>query len=78
MDALMGSWVGHSIDDVTAKWGAPESRMARSDGGATYTWNTISSNQYGVQQCRQSFVTDALGKVVSWSYSGCSKFVRSW
>ncbi len=71
MDTSMGSWVGRSIDDVTAAWGAPESQIHRTDGGAMYTWTTFSSNQYGVQQCRHSFVADALGKIVAWSYSGC-------
>jgi hypothetical protein len=49
MDSVMSSWVGRSIDDVTAAWGAPESKMSRADGGATYTWTTFSSNQYGVR-----------------------------
>lgn len=78
MDTVMSSWVGRSIDDVTATWGVPESRINRTDGGATYTWTTFSSNQYGVHQCRQSFVTDPSGTIISWSYSGCSKFVRNW
>ena len=73
----MSSWVGHSIDDVTASWGAPESRIPRNDGGATYTWTTFSSNQYGVRQCRQSFITDSEGIVVSWAYSGCPRYVRN-
>ena len=75
MSTIMSSWVGDSIDDVTASWGAPESRIPRSDGGATYTWTTFSSNQYGVHQCRQTFVTDSKGIIVSWSYNGCSRFL---
>lgn len=78
IDSTMGSWVGRSIDDVTANWGAPESMMKRTDGGTTYTWTTFNSNQYGTQQCRQSFVTDASRKIVSWSYSGCPRYVRTW
>ena len=76
MDTVMQSWVGNHIDDVTASWGAPESRIPRSDGGYTYTWTTLSSNQYGVHQCRQSFVTDPEGIIFRWSYSGCPRFVR--
>jgi len=76
LKTAMKSWVGKSIDDVTAAWGAPESRMSRSDVGETYTWTTFSSNQYGVRQCRQSFVTNSEGTVVSWSFSGCPRFVR--
>lgn len=71
----MGSWVGHPIDGLTALWGAPESKISREDGGFTYTWTTFSSNQYGVRQCRQSFVTDAQGIITSWSYNGCPKYV---
>lgn len=78
IDSTMGSWVGRSIDDVTANWGAPESMMKRTDGGTTYTWTTFNSNQYGTQQCRQSFVTDASRKIVSWSYSGCPRYVKTW
>ena len=76
--AIMKSWMGYHIDKATASWGAPESRISRNDGGFTYTWTTFSSNQYGVQQCRQSFVTDSEGVIVSWSYSGCSRLVRTW
>ena len=49
MNTVMSSWEGRSIDDLTAAWGAPESRINRTDGGATYTWTTFSSNQYGVE-----------------------------
>ena len=75
MDTRMASWVGDSIDDLTASWGAPDSRINRNDGGATYTWETLNSNKYGVQQCRQTFVTNPAGKIVSWSYNGCPSFV---
>jgi hypothetical protein len=78
MNSVMSFWEGRSIDDVTAAWGAPESRIDRTDGGATYTWTTFGSNQYGVQQCRQTFVTNPSGTVVSWSYAGCSRFVKTW
>jgi hypothetical protein len=76
MESVMKSWVGNNIDNVTASWGAPESRIARSDGGYTYTWTTFGSNQYGVRQCRQTFVTDSTGTVTSWSYNNCPRFVR--
>lgn len=75
MGSVMKSWVNSNIDDVTASWGAPESRIARSDGGYTYTWTTFNSNQYGINQCRQTFVTDSTGTITSWSYSGCKPFV---
>ncbi len=55
LESVMNTWTGCSIDDVTAAWGAPESKINRADGGATYTWTTLGSNQYGVHQCRQTF-----------------------
>jgi len=73
--SVMKSWVGHPIDDVVAAWGAPDSRMARTDGGAVYTWITVSGNQYGVQQCRQSFTTNAESVVTGWSYNNCPRLV---
>ena len=76
MGTVMKSWVGHPIDDVVSAWGAPDSRMGRADGGAVYTWVTVSSNQYGVQQCRQSFTTNAQSVVTGWSYNGCPRWVR--
>ena len=67
---IMTSWVGSSIDDVAAKWGAPNAKMDRADGGNLYTWKTLTSNMYGVSECNQSFITDPKGIIVSWSYSG--------
>jgi len=77
-ESYMESWVGTHVDDLTVSWGSPDSRMSRQDGGATYTWTSFSSNEYGVHECRETFVTDKLGVVVSWSYNGCSAFVRTW
>ena len=67
---IMDSWVGSSIDDATTSWGAPNSRMERNDGGATYTWINYWSTQYGMSQCRRTLVTDSSGKIVTWSYAG--------
>jgi len=75
--SVMKSWLGNNIDNVTASWGAPSSIMQRNDGGATYTWSSISGNRYGVNQCRQTFVTNASGEIVRWSYNGCSEMVRT-
>jgi hypothetical protein len=75
MDEAMGAWVGRSIDDVTASFGAPDSKMTRTDGGATYTWVTFNSGPHGTSQCRQSFVTDSSGTITNWSYSNCPRFV---
>lgn len=74
----MKSWVGQPVDNVVAAWGAPDSRMDRSDGGATYTWVNASSDRYGVHQCRQTFTTDSRRVIVGWSYNNCPKIVRRW
>ena len=73
---VMDTWKGRSIDEVSDAWGAADLNMKRIDGGVTYTWITYSSGKNGVQQCRQSFVTDAAGIVVSWSYVDCPKYIK--
>lgn len=73
--SIMASWVGKSADSLTASWGAPSSTIARGDGGTTYTYTTFGSNQYGLHQCRQSFVVDQGGTIISWAHSGCRRFV---
>jgi hypothetical protein len=72
--SVMDSLVDRSIDDLTAGWGAPDSSIKRSDGGAAYTWITIYSDQGNIGQCRKTLVTDSSGKIVTWSQSGCSMF----
>jgi len=76
MESVMSSWVGNSIDDATAAWGAPDSRMARNDGGGTYTWTVRTSDKYGIHECRRTLVTNSSERIVSWAYNGCPKFVR--
>ena len=80
MDGLMKSWAGMPIDDATAAWGAPDSIVPNhSDGGATYTWTTFSSNKHGIRQCRRTLVSNSSGKITRWSYSGrCPLFVRTY
>jgi uncharacterized lipoprotein YehR (DUF1307 family) len=74
LDTVMDSWEGSSIDDLTASWGAPSSRMRRTDGGYTYTWSSIRSNEYGVSECRKTFVSNAEGIIIKTTYSNCSKY----
>ena len=74
LDTTMGSWKGSSIDDLTASWGAPSSKISRQDGGYTYTWVSISSSEYGVRQCSKTFVSNKAGVIVDWSYNNCSKY----
>lgn len=76
-ESVMKSWMGNHIDDLTASWGSPSSIVDRSDGGKTYTWSEIVGNAYGVHQCRQTFVTNSRGTIISWSYSNCSEHVRT-
>lgn len=69
-ESVMDTWMGSHIDSLTYKMGAPTTKIQRSNGGYVYTWIT-----YGQAQCNQSYVTDADGIVVSWSYNGCTKYV---
>lgn len=71
MESFMDSWVGSHIDDVTAEWGAPSNQIARSDGGHTYSWETITANQYRTITCKQTFVTGADGYIRTWSAISC-------
>jgi hypothetical protein len=71
--SVMESWMGSHIDDAVASWGAPESRISRSDGGYTYTWETLSASQYSVSECKQTLTTNERGIIVSWAYRGCPK-----
>lgn len=52
----VNGWLGHSMDEVTAKMGAPASSVKRSDGGYTYTYITTES---AANECRISFTTDS-------------------
>jgi hypothetical protein len=72
LNTKMESWVGKPIDDVSASWGAPDSSISRSDGGTTYTWTTINSDDRDAKSCQKTIVTDSKDIVVSWSISdGC-------
>jgi starvation-inducible outer membrane lipoprotein len=77
MDSAMNSWMGRNIDDVVRVWGSPASVTQNRSGGATYTWITLSSNQYGVRQCSQSFSTNNLGTIEFYSYANCPRVVRN-
>jgi len=77
MTEFMNSLMGKPIGDAIAILGAPESKISRRDGGETYIWNIISSTQLDENQCRQLFVTNSSGIIVSWSHSGCPRFVSN-
>ena len=72
--SIMKSWEGTHINDLTASWGVPSSILSRQSGGKTYTWVSVYGNAYGVNQCRETFVTNSSGYIVSWSYSNCSEW----
>ena len=58
--SVANSWIGNHVDDLTAEWGAPDSRIAREDGGFTYTYSQHMTNLGGMEwRCRWTFVTDA-------------------
>lgn len=67
MQKIMETNVGKHIDDVSSSWGAPENRMERADGGATYTWKSRRVNQYGTFNCRKTYTTDKSGIIVNYT-----------
>ena len=69
--SYMRTWMGKHIDKITYVEGAPSAKIERSTGGYVYTWKT-----YGQVQCNENYVTNEDGIIVSWSYSGCSEYVR--
>ena len=69
--SYMNTLMGKHIDRVIYVEGAPSSKIERSTGGYVYSWKT-----YGRSQCNENYVTDEDGFIVSWSYSGCSEYVR--
>lgn len=73
-ESVMQGWVGEPIDKLTEKMGAPTSRIQKTDGGYVYTWIVFNE----MQQCNTTYVTDAQGTITTWSFSGCSKYVRTY
>ena len=69
--SYMRSWMGKHIDRVILNEVAPSAKIERSTGGYVYTWR-----KFGQFQCNENYVTDEDGIIVSWSYSGCSEYVR--
>ena len=75
MQNLRKSWEGEPIDNVTASWGAPDSIVPNHfDGGATYTWTTLITGEYGVRTCKRILVSNSSGIIVKGSNSGCPYF----
>jgi hypothetical protein len=69
--SYMRTLMGKHIDRVIYVEGAPSAKIERSTGGYVYTWKT-----FGQVQCNENYVTNEDGIIVSWSYSGCSEYVR--
>ena len=67
----MGAWLGHSYGELITTWGAPTTRHARADGGATLTWEDRELGPGGYQACRRSFATDRAGTIVRWTVEDC-------
>ena len=75
MQKLRKSWEEEPIDNVTASWGAPVSIVPnRFNGGATYTWTTLITGEYGVRKCKRILVSNSSGIIVKGSHSGCPYF----
>ena len=80
MQNLRKSWEGEPIENVTASWGAPDSIVYNhvvynhANGGATYTWTTVTNGEYGIRTCRRTLVSNSSGKVIKGTYSGCPYF----
>lgn len=70
-ESYMRTWMGKHIDRLTHAMGAPNAKIERSTGGYVYTWI-----EYGQVQCKENYITDADGIVVSWSFANCSEYVR--
>ena len=47
-----------------------------SDGGKVYTWKFTTGDVYGFSTCRENFITNKHGIIVSWSYNGCTEDIR--
>jgi hypothetical protein len=61
----LDSWEGHSIDELVASWGEPDSMTALGPAYTAYTW--ISEDG----ACEQSFTTSE-EKIIGVSDTGCS------
>jgi len=76
MTGVMKSWTGHQEAEVLSVWGAPELTASLPNGGRVLTWSTIWNQGANIYTCRKSLTVDARGTIVSWSYSGCPRYVR--
>ena len=65
----MKPWVGKSVNELTASWGAPNYVISGPDGGSTYTWESLDKTG---STCWQNFLTNKWGEIVSWSCKNCS------
>jgi len=66
----MASWVGSSLDEIVADWGAPSSTFENRDGSRIVTWKNW--------DCTQNFKVDAQDVLTQWNVSsGCSCFGNS-
>jgi hypothetical protein len=68
---LMAKWIGHPIEDVVYKWGAPTSRIYNSNGTETFTWGFDTSTKEIKSVCRKSFTVNSYQKIIGYSTFGC-------
>jgi hypothetical protein len=76
--SVMQSWVGKPASELISNWGSPDSVSRLDDGRTVYTWVTISGDQSGVHQCRQSYTASAEGIIERWSFNNCPRLQRKW
>lgn len=74
----MRSWIGSSADELVDAWGPPSEQRPQPEGGYAYSWNETRHTDGGSVRnvCNRRFVTDANGKIISYSYVGCKRFLR--
>ena len=76
----MQKWVGQGENDLVSKWGAPDLSASLPNGNKVLTWittyNDAADGKPSVMvQCKTSFTLSPTGKVTSFSYVQCPKYI---
>jgi hypothetical protein len=66
---VQNTWVGHHIDSLIARLGAPNAVIQLQSGGATYTWQEI-KHYSKVYICNNNYTTNSSGIIVNTSWTG--------
>lgn len=73
-DTIMRSWQGRHIEELMTNWGAPNTHSTLESGKAVYSWVSSWGSAYMMNTCRQTFVTNPEGIIVSWRFAGCPQW----